>query len=47
MDDDRFIPGTIHLVDLEGMLMAKHASGNQKNVVSMPPPTENPDDPLN
>lgn len=47
MDEDRFVPGTIHLVDLEGMLRAKHASGHQKDIVLVPSPSEDPDDPLN
>lgn len=47
MNEDRFVPGTIHLVDLEGSLMAKHASGNHKDVVLVPSPTEDPEDPLN
>ena len=47
MDDDRLVPGTTHLVDLEGVLNAKHASGFQKDVVLVPSPSADPDDPLN
>ena len=47
MDEEHFVSGTIHLVDLEGMLRAKHASGDKKDVVLVPSPSEDPDDPLN
>ena len=47
MTDDSFVPGSIHLVDIEGVLRAKHASGNQNDVVLIPAPSEDPDDPLN
>ena len=47
MDEDRFIPGTVHLVDAERILHAKHASGLLKDVVLVPPPSDDPDDPLN
>lgn len=42
-----FIPGTIHLVDLEGTLLAKHASGGQHDILLVPVPSDDPDDPLN
>jgi hypothetical protein len=46
--DETAIPGTVHLVDLEGTILAKHASGNQlKDVVLVPAPSADPDDPLN
>lgn len=41
------IPGTIHLVDIEGVFVAKHAHGRAKDVVLIPAPSEHPDDPLN
>ena len=47
MTEDPSIPGTIHLVDLEGTLRAKHALGGQNDVVLVPTPSEDPDDPLN
>ena len=42
MDDDRYVPGTVHLVDLEGVLDAKHASGSQIDIVlcHLPPPIQ-------
>ncbi|TVY35541.1 putative MFS-type transporter [Lachnellula subtilissima] len=46
--DEAAIPGTVHLVDLEGTIRAKHASGTQlKDVVLVPAPSADPDDPLN
>lgn len=43
-----FVAGTVHLVDLEGVMRAKHASGNGKNdVVLVPAPSSDPNDPLN
>ncbi len=47
MAGDRSIPGTVHLVDIEGTLRAKHASGDRKDVVLIPAPSGDPDDPLN
>ena len=47
MDEDDFVPGTVHLIDLEGILSVKHASGHQEDVVLVPEPSEDPDDPLN
>ena len=47
MTEDPSIPGTIHLVDLEGTLRAKHALGGQNDVVLVPTPSDDPDDPLN
>ncbi|KAH6658748.1 major facilitator superfamily domain-containing protein [Truncatella angustata] len=40
------IPGTVHLVDLEHSLTAQHAR-NQADVLLVPAPSQNPDDPLN
>ena len=43
-----FVAGTVHLVDLEGIMRAKHASGaGKKDVVLVPAPSSDPDDPLN
>lgn len=47
MDDRRLVPGTVHLVDLEGVLNAKYASGSQTDIVLVPSPSADPDDPLN
>ncbi|KAK8158883.1 major facilitator superfamily domain-containing protein [Phyllosticta citrichinensis] len=42
------VPGTVHLVDLQGTMRAKHA-GDAKNhdIVLVPAPSDDPDDPLN
>lgn len=40
------IPGTIHLVDLEHSISSRHAA-TQKDVVLVPTPSNDPDDPLN
>jgi len=45
--DESAIPGTVHLVDLEGILRGKHASGGNSDVVLVPAPSDDPDDPLN
>ena len=47
MAEIQSVPGTIHLVDIEGTLRAKHASGGQNDVVLIPAPSDDPDDPLN
>lgn len=47
MDEKEFVPGTVHLVDIEGTLRAKHAPGTQQDIVLIPPPSNDPDDPLN
>jgi MFS family permease len=45
--DDSIVPGTIHLVDVEHTLHAKHAKGTYEDVVLVPSPSDDPDDPLN
>lgn len=39
------IPGTVHLVDLEGVFHAKHERSH-KDIVLIPQPSDHPDDPL-
>jgi hypothetical protein len=39
------IPGTVHLVDLDHMLHTRHANGG--DIVLVPTPSYDPDDPLN
>ncbi|EXJ93623.1 hypothetical protein A1O1_02015 [Capronia coronata CBS 617.96] len=41
------IPGTVHLVDLAGNLRVKHQEGGDKEIVLLPQPTSEYDDPLN
>ncbi|KAF7864550.1 hypothetical protein EAF04_006682 [Stromatinia cepivora] len=46
--DTQAIPGTIHLVDLEGVMRGQHASASRlQDVVLVPSPSSDPDDPLN
>ena len=42
------VPGTVHQVDLDGtMVEAKHAKGTgQRDVVLVPAPSSDPDDPV-
>lgn len=42
-----FIPGTLHLVDLDGTVRTAHAKGKQDDVVLVPTPSKDPNDPLN
>lgn len=44
---DAFVPGTIHLVDLDGTSSAQHSSTGQKDIILVPAPSSDPDDPLN
>lgn len=41
------IPGTVHLVDLQHNLAVKHAKGDLGDVILVPKPSNDPDDPLN
>lgn len=47
MSDQQAIPGTVHLVDMDGSFQAKHAGGNLHDIVLVPTPSNDPDDPLN
>jgi hypothetical protein len=42
-----FVPGTVHLVDMEGTVHARHAKGEKHDIVLVPVPSADPDDPLN
>lgn len=42
-----WVPGTVHLVDLDSTVHARHAGGPNKDVVLVPKPSDDPDDPLN
>ncbi|ODQ79274.1 hypothetical protein BABINDRAFT_37776 [Babjeviella inositovora NRRL Y-12698] len=46
--EEEFVPGTVHLVDLAGILNVKHNDGvgGKKDVVLIPQPSSNPNDPL-
>lgn len=45
--DDDAVPGTLYLVDIEGTLAAKHAEGGKSDIILIPTPSDDPDDPLN
>jgi len=40
------IPGTVHLVDVDGTSHAMHSKGHD-DIILVPTPSKNPDDPLN
>jgi hypothetical protein len=40
------VPGTVPLVDLAGTMATKHSKGH-KDLVLVPVPSDDPDDPLN
>lgn len=46
-DAPSHVPGTVQLVDLELKLHARHATGGQRDIVLVPTPSSDPDDPLN
>lgn len=41
------VPGTVFLVDESHQSQAKHARGSNKDVVLVPTPSDDPNDPLN
>ena len=43
--DDSVVPGTVHLVDLDHSLRAKHSAAH-KDIVLVPTPSDDPDDPV-
>ena len=48
MSSQDLVPGTVHLVDLHGVLDSKHAPGFVNNdIVLVPSPSSDPNDPLN
>lgn len=44
--DRSTIPGTVTLLDLDHVMSAQHANGNS-DIVLIPAPSSDPDDPLN
>lgn len=44
--DESQVPGTVQLVDLEETLATRH-SKSHKDIVLVPTPSDDPDDPLN
>ncbi|OHF02306.1 major facilitator superfamily transporter [Colletotrichum orchidophilum] len=48
MDGDGLPPGTTRLIDVDGSVISKHASGSDEaDIVLIPRPSEDPEDPLN
>ena len=45
--DQTAIPGTVTLVDLEHVLATRHADRGDSDIVLIPEPSNDPDDPLN
>ncbi|KAF4122148.1 (MFS) transporter [Geosmithia morbida] len=46
--DRRLPPGTVHLIDRDGTEIARHAQGKgEKDVILVPEPSADPEDPLN
>ncbi|KAG7191897.1 uncharacterized protein KQ657_002686 [Scheffersomyces spartinae] len=46
MTEADIVPGTVHLVDIEGFLHVKKETGSKHNIILVPQPTSNPNDPL-
>jgi hypothetical protein len=44
--DEMKIPGTVQLVDLAGTMQTRHSDGHS-DIVLVPTPSDDPDDPLN
>lgn len=45
--DNSAIPGTVTLVDVEHVLRARHLDRGDRDIVLIPTPSHDPDDPLN
>jgi hypothetical protein len=41
------VPGTVHLVDLDHSLRARHTDAGAGDIVLVPAPSDDPNDPLN
>lgn len=44
--DQEIVPGTVHLVDLEGILNVQKDPNSKHNIILVPQPSSNPNDPL-
>lgn len=40
------VPGTVHLIDSDGNLQTQHAQGGKSDIVLVPTPSDDPDDPV-
>jgi hypothetical protein len=45
-DEDDIVPGTVHLVDVEGILTLEKGPKAEHNIILQPQPSSNPNDPL-
>lgn len=45
-DDKKLPPGTVRLIDVDGSVAGQHAS-NAQDIILVPSPSEDPEDPLN
>lgn len=45
--DDDYVPGTVHLVDITGQNSSSHHDNSQTDIVLIPQPSSDPEDPLN
>ncbi|PGH29973.1 hypothetical protein GX50_07273 [[Emmonsia] crescens] len=43
----KMVPGTLHIVDLEGTMNVKHQKGGKSDIILVPQPSNDPNDPLN
>lgn len=44
--DQEIVPGTVHLVDLQGILNVQKDANSKHNIILVPQPSSNPNDPL-
>lgn len=45
--DSSAIPGTVTLVDAQHVINTRHVDGDKGDIVLIPTPSQDPDDPLN
>lgn len=46
LNEEKPIPGTVHLIDTEGILNVKKDKNSSRNIILQPQPSNNPNDPL-
>ncbi|CUM63809.1 uncharacterized protein PRCAT00001393001 [Priceomyces carsonii] len=44
--EDTIVPGTVHIVDIDGNLNVKKSKSGKGNIILQPQPSDNPNDPL-
>lgn len=45
--DRSVIPGTVTLIDLEHVVATRHLDRGERDIILIPAPSDDPDDPLN